>query len=274
MKRLHLSLTGLLMGTLLVGCAMPTELYAPQSIGTRSFQGKAAPAGYYQQAQGKTGVALLATLQNTVAKHKNLGYNGARNVMFGELDDDHDNDVVDCVYTGMKVSGVRDSGTAYKGGQGLNTEHSWPQSLGAVGAAKADLHHLFPTDVETNSARGSNPFGEVARPSQTFPVFDVGRKQSVLGTDARGRIVFEPRDEHKGDLARALFYFYTVYGFRGSADLNNFRKEEETLMRWHRLDPVDAAERRRNDGIYAVQGNRNPFVDHPEFVQAVGKFLQ
>lgn len=273
MKRLNLGLTGLLMGSLLVGCAMPTALMAPQRASQSTFTGRSMPAEYYRDAQGKTGMALLSTLQNTVSKHKDLGYSRARDIMFGDLDDDLNNDVVDCVYTGVEYSGVTNTGTAYKGGSGLNTEHTWPQSLGASGAAKADLHHLFPTDVETNGARSSFPFGEVTRPSQTFPAFMVARKQSVLGVDAQGRTVFEPRDEHKGNVARALFYFYTVYGFRGGANLSNFRVEEETLLKWHKLDPVDAAERKRNDGIYAAQGNRNPFIDRPEFVQAVGKFL-
>ncbi|MNK72052.1 Extracellular ribonuclease precursor [compost metagenome] len=274
MKRLNLGLTGLLMASLLVGCGLPTEMVAPQYGSQGKLSARAgAPANYYQAAQGQTGMALLVTLQSTVSKHKDLGYNGARNVMFGDLDDDLDNNVVDCVYTGMKVSGVKDSGTAFKDGSGLNTEHTWPQSLGATGPAKADLHHLFPSDVETNGARGSHPFGEVKQPTHAFPKLEVGGKQSILGINGKGKTVFEPRDEHKGDVARALFYFYTVYGYRGGADVSNFRVEEETLKKWHVLDPVDAAERKRNDGIYAVQGNRNPYVDHPEFVKAVGNFI-
>lgn len=275
MKLLHLGLTGLLMGSLLVGCGLPTPMGAPSETSQSNFSARSGvPADYYKSAQGLTGVALLSTLQNTVSKHKNLGYTGARNVMFGTLDDDHNNNVVDCVYTGMEVSGVKDSGTAYKNGEGLNTEHTWPQSLGATGAAKSDLHHLFPTDVEANGARGSFPFGEVKNPTHIFPKIEVGATKSVLGKGAGGRMVFEPRDSHKGDVARAIFYFYTVYGFRGGANLANFRVEEETLKKWHVLDPVDAKERKRNDGIYAAQGNRNPYVDHPEFVSAVGKFLQ
>ena len=275
MKRLHLGLTGLLMGSLLVGCGTPSDLLAPQSAFQGSFNAKAgAPANYYQGTQGLTGVALLSTLQNTVSKHKNLGYGGARDVMFGTLDDRQNNDTVACVYTGITVTGVKNSGSAFKNGSGLNTEHTWPQSLGATGAAKSDLHHLFPTDSKTNGARGSHPFGDVRNVTHTFPMLDVGQQQSRLGTNASGKTVFEPRDEHKGNVARALFYFYTVYGFRGSANLANFRVEEETLKKWHVLDPVDADERKRNDGIYAAQGNRNPFVDHPEFVQQVGKFLQ
>lgn len=275
MKRLNLGLTGLLMGSLLVGCGLPTELTAPQRLSENSLSARAgAPATYYQAAQGKTGVALLATLQNTVTKHKNLGYSGARDVMFGQIDDRNNSDTVECVYTGITLTGVKNSGTAYKDGSGFNTEHTWPQSLGAVAAAKSDLHHLFPTDVKTNGARGSHPFGEVKNPTHSFPALDGGQKQSMLGTGIGGKTVFEPRDEHKGNVARAIFYFYTVYGFRGNANLANFKVEEETLKKWHVLDPVDSAEQKRNDAIYAAQGNRNPFIDHPEFVQAIGKFNQ
>ncbi len=275
MKRLNLALTGLLMGTLLVGCGMPSALTAPQGTNSSSFSVRAsAPADYYRDAQGKTGMALLSTLKSTVSKHKDLGYSGARDVMFGDLDDDQDNNVVDCVYTGMEIKNVIDSSSAYKNGAGLNTEHTWPQSLGATGAAKADLHHLFPTDVETNGARSSHPFGDVAKSTHLFPefAFMTSGNQSVLGVDAQGRTVFEPRDVHKGNVARAIFYFYTVYGFQGNADLSNFRMEQEVLKKWHTLDPVDASERKRNDGIYSAQGNRNPFIDNPAFIEAVGKF--
>lgn len=274
MNRLHLGLTGLLMGSLLVGCAMPSDFATPQRATQGQFLARSgAPANYYQAAQGKTGMALLTTLQATVSKHKDLGYGPARDVMFADLDDPQNRDTVDCVYTGMQVTGVKNSGTAYKGGSGLNTEHTWPQSLGATGPAKADLHHLFPTDVETNGARGSHPFGEVTRPTHLFPQLETSGKQSVLGVDASGRTVFEPRDSHKGNVARAIFYFYTVYGLNRGATLSNFKVEEATLIKWHKQDPVDAAERERNNGIYAAQGNRNPYIDHPEFVQAVGDFV-
>ena len=85
--------------------------------------------------------------------------------------------------------------------------------------------------------------------------------------------VFEPRDDHKGDTARALLYFYTVYGFKGNADKSNFKVEEPVMATWCKADPVDAYEAKRNDAIYAAQGNRNPYIDRPEWVGAVGKFL-
>jgi endonuclease I len=96
---------------------------------------------------------------------------------------------------------------------------------------------------------------------------------SQLGVDAAGNTVFEPRDPQKGNTARAIFYFYTVYGVNGGVDLENFRIEEDTLRRWNQQDPPDAAELRRNDLVFAAQGNRNPFVDHPEWINAAGEFM-
>ena len=96
---------------------------------------------------------------------------------------------------------------------------------------------------------------------------------SKRGTGIGGATVFEPRDQQKGDTARALLYFYTVYGRVGSTDTSNFKLEEATLHAWNQADPVDATERQRNDAIFAAQGNRNPFVDHPEWVDKVGNFL-
>lgn len=236
-----------------------------------SFQSRAglsasslAPGEYYRDAQGLQGGDLLRTLAGIVSRHKVLSYDRARDVMFADVDDLDDDDVVECDYTDRKLAGVTDRRSAYREGKGFNAEHTWPQSLGAVGSAKSDLHHLFPTDCHANSKRSSFPFGEVVN-----VVWSEGG--SKLGRDSRGRMVFEPRDEQKGNTARALFYFYTVYGKQ--ANLSNFRVEQETLVKWHRQDPVTSLDRERNDAVYRYQGNRNPFVDHPEFVQAVGTFM-
>jgi len=205
----------------------------------------------------------LSTLTQIISKHEDLGYSRGRDIMFAEVDDLDNDDVITGVYTNRQVARVTNRGTAYD--QNINTEHTWPKSKGASGGpAKSDLHHLFPTDVNANSARSSLPFGKVVNIKKTFG-------GSKLGTDAQGRNVFEPQDSHKGNLARALFYFYTVYGRRAS--LANFKAEEPILQEWHRMDPVDAAERGRNDAIFKYQHNRNPYIDHPEFVAAIGSFL-
>jgi endonuclease I len=222
-----------------------------------------APADYYQAAEGQQGQALLGTLADVVSKHKDLGYDRARDLMFQDVDDTDGDNVVECDYTGKTLSNIVGKDSAYKGGKGFNAEHTWPQSKGATGAAKADLHHLFPTDCNANSRRGSFPFGEVASVK-----WEEGG--SKFGTNAKGQTVFEPRDDQKGNTARAILYFYMVYGQR--ADLGNFRMEEAVLKTWHAQDAVTDVDRARNDAVYKVQGNRNPFVDRPEFVKAIGSF--
>ena len=263
MKPVFFALASVVLATSLSACG-PLQGMQPFATVETSLSGRQAPADYYRNAEGQQGQALLRSLAGIVSRHKELGYDRARDVMFADVDDLDDNDIVECDYTDRQLSQVNDRRSAYRDGKGFNAEHTWPQSKGAVGVAKSDLHHLFPTDCEANSRRSSLPFGKVVKVEWT----DGGSK---LGTDARGVTVFEPRDEQKGNTARALLYFYTVYG--QYADLQNFRYEEDTLKAWHLADPVTAEDRARNDAVYLYQGNRNPFVDRPEFVAAVGAFL-
>jgi len=260
-----LTAASLLLATSLTACG-PYQGMQPYASGATAstITLRQAPSDYYRSAEGQKGQALLRSLSSIVSRHKELGYDRARDVMFAEVDDLDNNNVVECDYTNRALQNVTDRQSAYRNGAGFNAEHTWPQSKGAVGVAKSDLHHLFPTDCNANSKRSSFPFGDVVTVEWT----DGGSK---LGKDARGVTVFEPRADQKGNTARALFYFYTVYGQQ--ADLVNFRQEAATLAKWHVLDPVDATERARNDAVYTYQGNRNPFIDRPEFVSAVGNFL-
>lgn len=234
----------------------------PQQAPMLGFSSAQAPDGYYQGAEGQQGQGLLQSLNQIVARHVDLGYDQGRDVMFGVVDDLQDNNVVVCAYTDRREQNVSNRGDAYN--HGLNTEHTWPKSKGAEsGPPKSDLHHLFPTDIDTNSKRSSFPFGEVVQ-------VEFQNGGSKLGRNAQGQTVFEPRDDHKGDVARALFYFYTVYG--GQASTSNFRIEEPVLHQWHAQDPVDQAEQIRNARIFQYQKNRNPYIDRPEFVRLIGRF--
>lgn len=264
MKPIAIALASVVLASALSACGANPHAQPFAAISTRTSASNHAPAGYYSEAQGQQGQPLLRSLAGIVTRHKELGYDRARDVMFADVDDLDGDDIVECDYTDRRLSGVSDRRTAYQGGKGFNAEHTWPQSKGAVGAAKSDLHHLFPTDCVVNSRRSSLPFGEVVKVEWT-------EGGSKLGLDARGETVFEPRDDQKGNTARALFYFYTVYGRQ--ADLSNFRVEQATLVNWHREDPVSALDLARNDAVYSHQGNRNPFVDHPEFVESVGTFM-
>lgn len=192
-----------------------------------------------------------------------LGYDGARVFLMGKYYlIDHGNGqygVRDVYCDSEKTS--RD----FKGGNGpgpnripnanvINVEHTWPQSkFGSRGRGfqKADLHHLFPTDSQANSIRGNFHFGDVAQDTK-----DMNCDASRFGraTDGTNNI-FEPPDNHKGNVARALFYFSVRY------QMHINPSEESYLRKWSKEDPVDEDERNRNQAIYEVQGNRNPFID-------------
>jgi endonuclease I len=232
---------------------------------------------YYRSAANLSGPNLARQLQRIVkAGPRVFSYGDARDHMFAAIDDATNQNVVVDVYCGRTAKGVTDRNSAFQ--RGLNAEHTWPQSLGAKEEpAKSDLHHLFPADAGTNSTRNNHAYGVPGRVTETLPNYLDDGMNSKIGELADGTIVFEPRDDHKGDVARALFYFYVRYGIGHKAgdgvDVLNFRKEFGTLWRWHFVDPPSAKEKARNEAIYRLQRNRNPFIDHPEYVQRIGHFL-
>jgi deoxyribonuclease-1 len=252
--------SGVGLSNIFASAAGKKESPAPKRVTVRPFADS-----YYDAADGLSGRALLMALNRIVARHTDVGYDQARDFMFGAVDDLDNDDVVRCVYIGRALEKVSNRSSAYRNGDGLNAEHTWPQSLGAEGTARSDLHHLFPADIRTNGLRGSLPFGEVKKVEWTGG-------GSVLGLDGWGKRVFQPRAEQKGNTARALLYFYTVYGASAALNVTNFKVEEDVIKRWHVEDPVNAEEQARNAMVYNVQGNRNPYIDHPEFVARVGTF--
>lgn len=148
----------------------------------------------------------------------------------------------------------------------INIEHTWPQSRFSgkfpQELQKADAHHLFPSDSEMNSVRGNFPFGEVATDQKKLKC-----PQSRFGASKTGGgLVFEPPPKHRGNVARALFYFSVRYHIAIE------ERQEAFLRAWHQQDPVDAEERERNQQIFRVQGNRNPFIDMPFLVDQIRNF--
>lgn len=148
----------------------------------------------------------------------------------------------------------------------VNTEHTWPQSKFSgrfdKGMQKSDLHHLFPTDNEMNGVRGNIEFGEVAKDKKKLKC-PVARYGAPVGSNSE---VFEPPQEHKGNVARALFYFSVHYGMPITP------RQEAFLRKWNQEDPVDEEEMKRNNEIFKAQGNRNPFVDYPELADRISDF--
>jgi len=201
----------------------------------------------YQGCEGLSNEELKRKLHDICATQVSLGYSEAKKRIF--LDIDNNDKWVECIYTG-RVEQI----TQVPKPEDMNIEHSWPQSHGATGIAKSDMHHLFATDSLANNHRGNLPFGEVAAPT-----WEQG------GSKCDGR-QFEVRPAYRGDIARAKFYFSVRYN--KSID----RSEEETLKKWHHEDPVDSKEKSRNERINDFQKNRNPFVDHSEFIDKIADF--
>ncbi len=149
----------------------------------------------------------------------------------------------------------------------INIEHTWPQSRFSTRESKrnqkADIHHLYPTESQSNSKRSSFYFSEVEH--GTSPTYDCD--DSKLGYNSEiGDTAFEPPEDHKGNVARALFYFSIRY------DIEIPEYEEMFLRMWNNIDPVDENERRRNDIVEKEQGNRNPFIDDPGLADLITNF--
>ncbi|MBT9312767.1 endonuclease [Leptothoe kymatousa TAU-MAC 1615] len=214
------------------------------------------------------GEALRRQLAEDFDVENSLGYRRARDYMFSQLD--NNNGVVRGIYSGFEQPIRPNSRTprsdAFQNGRGLNAEHSWPQSRGATGVAKSDLHHLFPSQVSVNSRRGSLPFAEIDDTQTRWWLIAADETNAIPTTniDAYSEATqgaFEPREQVKGDIARAQFYFYTIY--RNQADTGFFQQQRNVLCSWNAIDPVSTQEQQRSTAIASQQGNENPFVLDP-----------
>lgn len=231
------------------------------------------PAQIYQAVfPGTSGQVLLDSL---VARYKPLvvlDYANSRDTLYAKvlaLDDDS----LRCIYSGhtLYLDPTQDP-TQYiylNGGPlGMNTEHAFPQAKGAAdGNPRSDMHHLFPARIPVNEARGDNPFGEIpdAQTQQWFYKAQVYTSippgdKDLYSESKTG--VFEPRESVKGDLARAMFYFYTMYRAQAdAADPVYFAGQRATLCQWHDQDPADSAELIKTWRIAPYQENKpNPYI--------------
>ncbi|WP_242530594.1 endonuclease [Nocardioides aromaticivorans] len=225
------------------------------------------PAGYYDPAAGKSGAALATALHGIIDGHTTLTYAQVWEALkVTDADPNNSSNVIE-FYSGRSIAKTTNGGDP----DDWNREHTWPQSHGGFGTSNGpgtDLHHLRPEDVTVNSTRGNKDFDNggsaVAQCPDCF-------------SDADS---FEPRDSVKGDVARGLMYVAVRYeGGDGFADLElndsingstAYLGKISVLLAWHAADPVSAAERARNNLIYgSYQGNRNPFIDHPEYAESI-----
>jgi endonuclease I/subtilisin-like proprotein convertase family protein len=211
------------------------------------------PPGGEDPFKGLRDQALLKAIQGASSGKHVVSYSEARKEIFTNVD--VNNGKVRDVYTHREINGGKIPNSS-----DMNVEHTWPQSKGATGTAKSDLHHLFPTDSKANSTRSSFPFGKVEKVQWSSP------SGAKFGTDAQGRKVFEPPAEHKGNVARAMFYFSAEYNKRIPPE------EEAVLREWNKLDAVDSAEIERNRRVAAVQGNNNQFVLNSNLADRISDF--
>ena len=249
-------------------------------------------SGYYASADGLTGYALKSELHNIIDNHSTQSYSALWSFYLSYGRDtfyENDGSILD-IYSEnpsgsdpFTFTAGSDQCGSYSGESDCyNREHAFPRSWfgGAVSPMNTDIHHIFPTDGYVNARRSSYPYGEVGSASY------ISSNGSRLGSAASGLgysgTVFEPIDEFKGDIARAYFYMATRYedvvsGWEnqssyGDATLNGSSNQVyenwflNMLLSWHAQDPVSQKEIDRNDAAYSFQGNRNPFVDHPELV--------
>jgi len=248
------------------------------------------PLGYYSAITATMGETLLSQLHKRIRNHTvrtytdlwtdfqttDVKYNGKVWDIYSDRQDQTPN------YEFTFVTD-QDGGADVTGeGELYNREHSFPKSWwggSTTDTMHTDIFHIYPTDKWVNAERSNWPFGEIATPTTTYT------NGSKLGDNSYGTTytttAFEPIDEYKGDLARSYFYmaaryYWTINNWVGTCEILDGTKYPvfdqwviDMLLEWHTNDPVSQKEIDRNNAIYSLQGNRNPFIDHPEYAQMI-----
>lgn len=227
------------------------------------------PNGYYNGTEGLTGSTLKSKLSTIISTgYSGVSYNGLWNA-YKTTDKRADGKVWDIYTDNCNFVFVTDQCGSYSNiCDCYNREHTVPQSwFNSASPMVSDLYHVLPTDGKVNGVRGNYPYGECTGGT----VYGLGRRGSCTFPGYSGT-VFEPADEYKGDVARIYFYMATRYlsqlsswsgeSFTGN-DISTWSKA--LFLKWHNQDPVSQKEIDRNNAAYAIQKNRNPYVDHPEW---------
>jgi endonuclease I len=233
-------------------------------------QGPNGSGTYYKNANGKSGKSLKTALANIIVNPKNVGYDGLYEA-YKKTDTRADGFVRDWYSNTTKYKHCIDNKGSYsQEGDMYNREHSVPQSWFSGSGIKSDIVHVLPTDGYVNNRRSNYPFAEVN--NITYQSNNGYSKLGSCKTAGYSGTVFEPNDEIKGDMARIYFYMITRYESGcGSWGHDVFTNDYpgltkwtlDMMMRWSKQDPVDEVEVARNNAVYEVQGNRNPYVDYP-----------
>lgn len=239
--------------------------------------------GYYDGiTDNQTGTTLKAALHNIIKNDDHVSYKelwsayattdkkpGTNYIWDIYSDNPNGTPPYQYTYSTDQCGNYNGEGSCY------NREHVWAQSWTNDNSThKTDLHHVYPTDGYVNAQRSNYAFGEVGTASWTSLN---GGKLGTCKTSGYTGTVFEPIDEYKGDIARAIMYVSVrYYSEDNSWSTSGMTNKSELLpwavtmlLRWHADDPVSAKEIARNEAVYGIQGNRNPFVDHPEYAARI-----
>ncbi|WP_329217631.1 endonuclease [Streptomyces sp. NBC_01485] len=250
--------------TVLVGLTAPALTATPAAATTTAYD-----STYYKNAVGKTGTSLKSSLHTIISANvTKISYSAVWNALKVTDQDPNNSSNVILLYSGVSRSKSLNGGDLGD----WNREHVWAKSHGDFGEVTGpgtDLHHLRPADVQVNSIRGNKDFDNGGSTVS-------GGGGSLTDSDS-----FEPRDADKGDVARMILYMAVRYdGGDGFADLEPNEKVDNgsnpyigklsVLKQWNDEDPPSAFEEKRNQAIYdTYQHNRNPFIDHPEWVESI-----
>lgn len=201
-------------------------------------------SSYYKSVEGLTGSALKSKLRTLISTtHKKItSYNDCKKNLPNVDEDPNNSKNMILFYTGESIKKSTDLNNDW------NREHVWCQSLGwfSTSGAGSDLHHIRPCDIKVNSSRGNKKYGV-------------------------GSGYYTPTDEYKGDVARIIFYLMVRYSESDSYSFTSIAQSKELLLEWNELDPVSTLEKNRNEAVYKIQGNRNPFIDYPKFAEMIWK---
>ena len=248
------------------------------------------PSDYYVNALNKGDQALLTALHNIITSHTNIGYDGLWDA-YADTDTDPNGYYIDMYSTYDKYTYSDKCGSYSNIGDCINREHSIPKSWWGGGKQPqySDIFNIVPTDGYVNNQRSNYPYGvcEGGVRLTNGQYVAKGRKGTSTHAGYTG-VVFEPDDEYKGDFARAYFYMAACYNdvisnwtqangsvfFAGNSYPVFTAYAIGLLMEWHRLDPVSEKETTRNCYAHSWQGNRNPFIDHPELAEHIWGNMQ
>lgn len=238
-------------------------------------------AEYYQNFNFElTGESLKTELFNKISSHTSLGYSNVTGQdVFAKTDVREDGTIWDIYSDTTSFSPSEPYSNYSKEGDSYNREHIIPQSLfSKKEPMRSDVFHLYPTDGYVNNRRSDYPHAEVGSIS-----YSSNNSFTIVGTSSTSGVsgnVCEPNDIYKGDIARTYFYFVTAYqdkvsSFKPYAAFSNDSYPSlskwaiNLYLKWAKEDPVSEKEIKRNEAIYQLQGNRNPFIDYPDLAQRV-----